>query len=242
MREYAEKGNTFIVGESFAVEPAARKVAKDYPKVSFLMGSSGKPQAPNFSVFDNYIQEPAYLTGMIAGGDDQDQQDRHGRRLSDSRSEPPDARVHGGRQGNRTRRSSSCHVHRLVVRSAEGEGSGVRDDREGRRRDVRRALRRVRRGQGARQARDRQRDRHAGATIPTPSSCPRCGTWSRRSTARIKAVKAGKFKAEDYGPYSLMKNKGSELAKFGTFEPRCRRTWRPRSRRRRRRSSTASSR
>ena len=43
MREYAEKGNTFIVGESFAVEPAARKVAKDYPKVSFLMGSSGKP-------------------------------------------------------------------------------------------------------------------------------------------------------------------------------------------------------
>jgi basic membrane protein A len=56
------------VGEAFAVEAAARKVAKDYPKVSFLMGSSGKPQAPNFSVFDNYIQEPAYLTGMIAGG------------------------------------------------------------------------------------------------------------------------------------------------------------------------------
>ena len=42
MREFAEKGNTLIVGESFAVEAAARKVAKDYPKVSFLMGSSGK--------------------------------------------------------------------------------------------------------------------------------------------------------------------------------------------------------
>ena len=27
------------------------------------MGSSGKPQAPNFSVFDNFIQEPAYLSG-----------------------------------------------------------------------------------------------------------------------------------------------------------------------------------
>ena len=59
MRQYAEQGNTLIVGESFAVEAAARKVAKDYPKVSFLMGSSGKAQAPNFSVFDNYIQEPA---------------------------------------------------------------------------------------------------------------------------------------------------------------------------------------
>ena len=68
MREYATAGNTLIVGEAFAVEAAARKVAKDFPKVSFLMGSSGKPQAPNFSVFDNYIQEPAYLTGMIAGG------------------------------------------------------------------------------------------------------------------------------------------------------------------------------
>ncbi len=68
MREFAEKGNQLVVGESFAVEAAARKVAKDYPKTAFLMGSSGKPQAPNFAVFDNYIQEPAYLTGMIAGG------------------------------------------------------------------------------------------------------------------------------------------------------------------------------
>jgi basic membrane lipoprotein Med (substrate-binding protein (PBP1-ABC) superfamily) len=41
MREFAEKGNQLIVGESFAVETAARKVAKDYLKVSFLMGSSG---------------------------------------------------------------------------------------------------------------------------------------------------------------------------------------------------------
>ena len=37
MREYATAGNTLVVGESFAVEAAARKVAKDFPKVSFLM-------------------------------------------------------------------------------------------------------------------------------------------------------------------------------------------------------------
>ena len=67
MREYATGGNQLILGEVFGVEAAARKVAKDFPKTSFLMGSSGKPQAPNFSVFDNYIQEPAYLTGLIAG-------------------------------------------------------------------------------------------------------------------------------------------------------------------------------
>ena len=30
-------------------------------------------------------------------------------------------------------------------------------------------------------------------------------------------VKAGSFKAEDYGQYSLMRNKGSQLAPLGTF-------------------------
>jgi basic membrane lipoprotein Med (substrate-binding protein (PBP1-ABC) superfamily) len=34
----------------------------------------------------------------------------------------------------------------------------------------------------------------------------------------IKNVKEGKFKAEDYGKYSTMKYKGSELAPLGTFE------------------------
>ena len=28
---------------------------------------SGKPQAPNFSVFDNWLQDPAYLAGILAG-------------------------------------------------------------------------------------------------------------------------------------------------------------------------------
>jgi basic membrane lipoprotein Med (substrate-binding protein (PBP1-ABC) superfamily) len=34
----------------------------------------------------------------------------------------------------------------------------------------------------------------------------------------IKLVKEGKFAAEDYGQYSTMKYKGSELAPLGTFE------------------------
>jgi basic membrane lipoprotein Med (substrate-binding protein (PBP1-ABC) superfamily) len=34
----------------------------------------------------------------------------------------------------------------------------------------------------------------------------------------LKNVKAGQFKAEDYGVYSTMKHKGSELAPLGTFE------------------------
>ena len=44
--------------------------------------------------------------------------------------------------------------------------------------------------------------------------------WNMEPTidGAIKAVKEGKFKAEDYGPYSMMKHKGSELAPLGTFE------------------------
>jgi basic membrane protein A len=69
MREYCEAGHKLIVGEAFAVEDAARAVARDYPDRAFLIGSSFKPDAavPNFAVFDNYIQDASYLSGMIAG-------------------------------------------------------------------------------------------------------------------------------------------------------------------------------
>ena len=43
--------------------------------------------------------------------------------------------------------------------------------------------------------------------------------WNMEPTidAALKAVKAGQFKAEDYGKYSMMKFKGSELSPIGTF-------------------------
>ncbi|KHL16421.1 UNVERIFIED_CONTAM: ABC transporter substrate-binding protein [Mumia flava] len=57
-----------IVGDAFAAEDAVRAVAADYPDIVFAFGSGGKPQEPNFSVFDNWLQDPAYLAGMLAGG------------------------------------------------------------------------------------------------------------------------------------------------------------------------------
>jgi len=67
LREYSEKGIDLIVGEAFGISRDVRKVAKDYPKVSYLMGDTFGPTDPNLSVFDNYIHEPCYLMGMIAG-------------------------------------------------------------------------------------------------------------------------------------------------------------------------------
>ena len=84
MREYAESGVKFIVGEIFGAEAEAREVVAEYPDVAFLLGSSLAPddKLPNLAVFDNFIQDAAYLSGIIAGCDDQGQH-RHGRWLPD---------------------------------------------------------------------------------------------------------------------------------------------------------------
>lgn len=69
LRETAEADAPDIIfGDAFGNEEAARAVAADYPDIAFVFGSGGGPAEPNFSVFDNWIHEPAYLAGMIAGG------------------------------------------------------------------------------------------------------------------------------------------------------------------------------
>lgn len=71
MREYCEAGVKLIVGEIFGAEAEAREVCTEYPDVAFLLGSSFPPDEaanPNLGVFDNYIQDAAYLSGIVAGG------------------------------------------------------------------------------------------------------------------------------------------------------------------------------
>jgi len=67
MREYAQGGYELVLGDAFAAEREARKTAKLFPKTAFLFGSGAGPAEPNFGVFDNWIHEPAYLAGLIAG-------------------------------------------------------------------------------------------------------------------------------------------------------------------------------
>jgi len=67
VREYIARGFDVISGESFINEGAARRIARDFPKVKFLMGSGLGPAEPNFAVFDNWLHEAAYLAGMLAG-------------------------------------------------------------------------------------------------------------------------------------------------------------------------------
>jgi basic membrane lipoprotein Med (substrate-binding protein (PBP1-ABC) superfamily) len=69
LREVAEqKKPNVIFGDAFGNEEAVRRVAKDFPEIAFVFGSGLGPSDPNLSVFDNWIHEPAYLSGMLAGG------------------------------------------------------------------------------------------------------------------------------------------------------------------------------
>ena len=164
MREYCEAGNKLIVGEVFGVEDAARAVAKDYPDVAFLMGSSFKPDAGGAELRGVRQLYPGCLLSHRhhRRRDDQVEEHRHGRRLSDPRSEPADERLHGRREGDGAGRQVPGRLHRLVVRPAQGQGDRLRADRRRRRPALCRALRRLGRGQGEGRAGGRQRHRHAG--------------------------------------------------------------------------------
>lgn len=217
MREYAEKGNTLIVGESFAVEAAARKVAKDYPKVSFLMGSSGKPQAPNFSVFDNYIQEPAYLTGLIAGG--MSKSNKIG--LVGGYPIPEvnrlmNAFMAGAKETNPKAEFMVTFINSWFDPPKAKEAAFAMIDKGA---DVMYAER-----FGVSDAAKERKVLAIGNVIDTqkdyPDTVVASALWNMEPTIdrALKAVKEGKFKAEDYGQYSMMKFKGSELSPLGTFD------------------------
>ncbi|MCC6612811.1 MAG: BMP family protein [Anaerolineae bacterium] len=68
LREVADDLQPAIIfGDAFGNEEAVRRVARDYPEIAFVFGSGLGPSQPNLSVFDNWIHEPAYLSGMLAG-------------------------------------------------------------------------------------------------------------------------------------------------------------------------------
>src|SRR5581483_9196017 len=67
LREFVRDGYKMITGDAFAAEDVVRRVAKENPGVAFVFGSGEGPAEPNFSVYDNWIHEPAYLSGFLAG-------------------------------------------------------------------------------------------------------------------------------------------------------------------------------
>lgn len=219
MREYCEAGHKLILGEVFGVEDAARAVARDYPDVAFLMGSSFKPDesVPNFSPFDNYIQDASYLSGIIAG----------------AMSKTKNIGMVGG--------YPIPEVNRLMHAFMAGVKQTAPDTKfqiafigswfdPPKAKET--AFAQIDAGADLLYAErfgvsDAAKERNVlavGNVIDTQSDYPdtvvASALWHFEPTLEkaVAEVKAGTFKAEDYGVYSFMKNGGCSLAPLGTFE------------------------
>ena len=181
------------------------------------MGSSGKPQEPNFSVFDNYIQEPAYLTGMIAGGMTKTNKiGMVGGFPIPEVNRLMHAFMAGAKEINPKVEFRVSFINSWFDPPKAKEAAFAMIDKGA---DVMYAER-----FGVSDAAKERGKLAIGNVINTqdkyPDTVVASALWNMEPTIdlAIKNVKGGKFKAEDYGQYSTMKYKGSELAPLGTFE------------------------
>ncbi|MBD0413328.1 BMP family protein [Oryzicola mucosus] len=219
MREYAEAGNKLILGEVFGVEDAARTVAADYPDVAFLMGSSFKPDdaVPNFSVFDNYIQDASYLSGIVAGAMSKSKTIGmvggypipEVNRLMNAfmagvKETAPDAKFQVAFIGSWF---DPPKAKETAFAQIDGGADLLYAERFG--------------------VSDAAKEKGVlaiGNVIDTQADYPETvvasALWHFEPTLdkAIAEVKAGTFKAADYGVYSFMKEGGCSLAPLGTFE------------------------
>ncbi|MEQ8449223.1 MAG: BMP family protein [Nitratireductor sp.] len=219
MREYCEAGHQLVIGEVFGVEDAARTVAADYPDTAFLMGSSFKPDDahPNFAVFDNYIQDASYLTGIIAGaltksnnigmvgGFPIPEVNRlmHAF-MAGARETAPDIEFQVAFIGSwfdppKAKETAFAQID-AGADILYAERFGVSD------------------------AAQERKLLAIGNVIDTQADYPETvvasALWHFEPTLdkAIAEVKGGSFKADDYGIYSFMKHGGCSLAPLGTFE------------------------
>ncbi|MCK3779545.1 BMP family protein [Ensifer sesbaniae] len=219
MREYCEAGHKLILGEVFGVEDAARAVAKDYPDVAFLMGSSFKPDAavPNFSVFDNYIQDASYLSGLVAGAMTKSKNIGmvggypipEVNRLMNAfmagvKEVAPDTKFQVAFIGSWF---DPPKAKETAFAQIDGGADLLYAERF-----------------GVSDAAKEKKVLAIGNVIDTqedyPDTVVASALWHFEPTLdkAISEVKAGAFKADDYGIYSFMKNGGCSLAPLGNFD------------------------
>jgi basic membrane lipoprotein Med (substrate-binding protein (PBP1-ABC) superfamily) len=220
MREYCEQGMQLIVGEIFGAEQEAREVCAEYPGVAFLLGSSFMPDEaanPNLAVFDNYIQDASYLSGIIAGA-----MTKTGsigmvggfpipevNRLMNAfmagvRETRPDAKFQVSFIGSWFDPPKAKETAFAMIEAGAdllyAERFGVSD------------------------AAKEKGVLAIGNVIDTQADYPdtvvASALWHFEPTlnAAIEAINGGAFKAANYGEYSFMKVGGCSLAPLGTFE------------------------
>ena len=218
MREYAESGVQLIVGEIFGAEDEAREVCAEYPNVAFLMGSSflHDDALPNLAVFDNYIQDAAYLSGIIAGAMTKGNIGMVGGFPIPEVNRLMNAFMAGAREMNADIKFQVSFIgswfdppkaKETAVAMIEGGADLLYAERFG--------------------VSDAAKEKGVlaiGNVINTQAEYPdtvvASALWNFEPTFNkaVEAVLAGAFKADNYGVYSTLKEGGCELAPLGTFE------------------------
>ena len=185
-------------------------MAASYPKVAMLLGSSFKPAEPNFSVFDNFIHEPSYLTGMIAGSQTKSNLiGMVGGFAIPEVNRLMHAFMDGARSVNPEAKFLVTFINSWYDPPKAKESAFAMIDKGA---DIMYAER-----FGVSDAAKERGIKAIGNVIDTADDYP--GTilasaiWHMEPTIdkAIAAVKGGTFKAEDYGVYSYMKHGGGSL-------------------------------
>ncbi|MDB5512754.1 MAG: basic rane lipoprotein [Enterovirga sp.] len=210
MRQYSEEGSDLVLGEIFGVERAARRVAASYPKVAYLMGSSFGPAKPNLSVFDNFIHEPSYLTGMVAGKVTKSGTiGMVGGYAIPEVNRLMNAFMEGARAVNPNVKFLVSFINSWYDPPKAKEAAFAMIDRGA---DIMYAER-----FGVADAAKERGAKVVGNVIDTASQYPNTvlasAIWHMEPTVdrAIKAVTEGRFEAEDYSPYSYMAHGGASL-------------------------------
>ncbi len=212
LREYAEADPDVIIGDAFFAEDITRRVAREYPNIAFCFASSVGAAQPNFSVFDSWTHEAAFVAGMIAG------------RLTRSNkvgivssfpipaaNRITNAFIEGAREVNPEVQSRVTHINAWFDPAKAGEaaaamiGEGI---------DVMYAER-----DGVIEACDEQEVPVFGNLIDQGSQSQSVVTsvvWDMTPTLRrlVNSVRDGTHKGEDLGEWSSMSKLGSRLAPF----------------------------
>ena len=218
LREYAEQGAKLIVGEIFGAEQEAREVVGDYPDVAFLLGSSFPPDEayPNLSVFDNFIQDASYLSGIVAGAMTKGNIGMVGGFPIPEVNRLMNAFMAGAREMNPDIKFQVSFIgswfdppkaKETAIAMIDGGADLLYAERFG--------------------VSDAAKEKGVlaiGNVINTQADYPdtvvASALWHFEPTFNkaLENVMAGTFKAEDYGTYSFMKEGGCSLAPLGTFE------------------------
>jgi basic membrane protein A and related proteins len=217
IRDWTDKNMQLIIADAFAIERNARKVAADYPKTAFLMGSSFAPTEPNYSVFDNFIQDASYLTGIIAGGVSRSGTiGMVGGYAIPEVNRLMNAFMDGVREVNPKAKFLVSFIGSWFDPPKAKEAAYAQIERGA---DLLYAER-----FGVSDAAKDKGVLTVGNLVNTQPQYPNTvvvsALWHMEPTIDrvIAKLKEGTFKAEDYGPFSMMKYGGASVSPLGTFE------------------------